>query len=277
MRKYLITLDVNGTLLDTKYRSTSPTINSVIDQLEDEGHTFLLNSNRSQEDLMHVAKIFSLRGPMIAENGCFIYNQETGAVNDLVSLETKEQLQKVQHLIHCIIEKHYPDALFFEGDTTDINKHIDVQEIPQDKKYVFIMNEFRRFTISIHVKRIEDNKFVADLDKAKEFHEHVKKEIFENNLKFKSEYTKPFANLLVCPTEYNKVAAFRELARQYPKHIKVVITDDAMDNPMRSEIDYLFVVGNASIEAKEVADFIAREEITKGVEEILLKIDGLVK
>ena len=65
MAKYLITLDVDGTLLDNNYRSNSPTINSVIEQLTREGNIFVINSNRSLEDMQSVARTFDLHGPLI--------------------------------------------------------------------------------------------------------------------------------------------------------------------------------------------------------------------
>ncbi len=57
----------------------------------------------------------------------------------------------------------------------------------------------------------------------------------------------------------------------------MVIGDDAADKPLRAEIDYFFVVNNGTAEAKAMADYVAEQSITKGVEEILLKIDSLVK
>jgi len=277
MKKYLITLDVNGTLLNTDYRSTSPTINGVIDQLQKEGHTFILNSNRAFEDLDCLSKLFGIKGPIITENGCFISKPNIPKHIDLVSLQTKEELQKVHYIIHEVIKNYFPETLFFKGDSTDINKHLDIQEIPENKKHIFIMNEYRRFTISIHVKKIEGNKLVRDIETVKLFHQYVNEEVQKQDYNFKIEYTEPFANLLICPTENTKQKAFQTLIKDYPKHLNIFITDDALDKPSQNEIDYFFVVGNASNEAKEMANYVASENITKGVEEILLKIDTLIK
>ena len=277
MSKYLITLDVDGTLLDNNYRSNSPTINSVIEQLTREGNIFIINSNRSLEDMQSVARLFDLRGPLIGENGCFIYNQETGATEILLSADGQRQIAEMRARVWPLIEQKFSSAKFMVGDTTDINKHIDVQDIPIGCDSVFIMNEFREYSISVHAKRIENGLMVRDVDLARRLFDVVTQLIKDNGWQLRAEYTNSYANVLVLPIEASKPQALHRVTERFPHFKSVVIGDDAADKPLRAEIDYFFVVNNGTSEAKAMADYVAEQPITKGVEEILLKIDSLVK
>ena len=277
MSKYLITLDVDGTLLDNNYRSNSPTINSVIEQLTREGNIFIINSNRSLEDMQSVARLFDLRGQLIGENGCFIYDQATGETDMLLSESGQAAVRQAQDLVPRLIEANFPTAKFMIGDTTDINKHIDVQDIPPGCDSVFIMNEFRKYSISVHAKGIDNGLMVRDIDLARRLFELVAAAIKENNWPLRAEYTDSYANVLVLPTEVSKPQALHRVTEKFSQYESVVIGDDAADKPLRAEIDYFFVVNNGTPEAKAMADYVAEQPITKGVEEILLKIDELVK
>lgn len=277
MSKYLITLDVDGTLLDNNYRSNSPTINSVIGQLTREGHVFIINSNRSLEDMQSVARLFELRGLLIGENGCFIYNQETGATEILLSEAGQKCMREIRTRVWPLIEKKFPGAKFMIGDTTDINKHIDAQDIPAGCDTIFIMNEFREYSISVHAKKIANGRMARDVALARLLFEAIDAEIKEHGWPARAEYTESYANVLVLPTEVSKPQALHRAAEHYPNYEIVVIGDDAADKPVRDEIDFFFVVNNATPEAKSTADYVAEQPITKGVEEILLKIDSLIK
>ena len=276
-KKYLITLDVDETLLDHDYRTTSPTINSVISQLNKEGHVFLLNSNRSLEDLISVAKIFDISGELIGENGAFIYNQAIGHLEVLVGEESIAQLEKLKIQIPKIIDDNFEKSMFFVSDTTDINKHLDIQDQPTGKKNLFIMNEFRKYSISVHVKKVLDGKLVKDIETAEKLNNLVNEYIRNNQLKLNSEYTSSFANVLVCLQECSKSQAFHRLIDGYRDYLKIFIGDDEKDKPLEGAADYFFAVNNATKEAKEIANYVSGEEITKGVEDILLKIDSLAK
>jgi|GEM_PF-1343740 HAD superfamily hydrolase (TIGR01484 family) len=277
MRKFLITLDVDGTLLNKSYKSTSSTINSTISQLTDEGHTFLLNSNRSLEDLLFIAKTFDMTGPLIPENGSYIYHQESGKTEVLLDEDSQEQFKLIKEMIPEIIEKHFSNAIYFEGDTTDINKHIDVQDIPSDKTHLFITNQYRKYTVSIHVKKVVDDQLEMDVDTVEEFYKIMTDELNKKLFDFKTEFTKAFANLLILPTKISKLDAFNHLTKQFPKYSKIIISDDEMEKPARNEMDYFFVVSNGSAIAQEMADYVSPESVTKGVEDILLKLDKLTK
>lgn len=275
--KYLINLDINNTLLDTNYHSTSPTIQSVIEQLTNEGNVFVINSDRSLEDIQAIAQQFGIKGPIIGENGAFIYYPEAEKVEILLDEQTRLKLEQIKNRLADFVSENYYNAHFFIADTTDINKHSENQDLPQDKEYFFIMNCFRRFSISVHVRKKDEQGLQKDLSKVEEFCNGVKRELGDELACFNAQCDTDYANLLIHPKQSNRATSFLTLAKNYPFHKKIFIADDLIGKPAMSEIDYFFAVANATPETKDAAHYVAAETITKGVEEILLKIDELVK
>jgi len=277
-KKYLIVMDIDGTLVDSNYRSTSPTIYSVIEQMQEEGHIFVLNSNRSLEDILEIANHFHIKGPVIGENGCFIYNQETEETTVLIPDQILAGLNKLKDNVKDIIAENFSHSEFAISDTTDFNKYYDTQDVPENIDTYFIMNEFRKFSISIHVRKIVNGEPAKDLENTKKLYDLMKDYIITNNLNLSIEYTDRYCNVLVCSKENNKTAAFKELNQSLSgDYVKVIIGDDSLDKPTLDELDYFFVVNNAKDNVKAIADYVAKEEITKGGEEILLKLDELTK
>ncbi|MEK7511507.1 MAG: HAD family hydrolase [Patescibacteria group bacterium] len=276
-KKYLIHLDVNNTLLDTNYHSTSPTIQSVIEQLSKEGSVFVINSDRSFDDIQAIAQLFSITGPIIGEKGAFIYYPDTGKTQVMLNEQTLIRLDQIKELIKKFISEKFFNSHFLIGDTTDINKHADGQDLPPGMDYYFMMNCFRRYSISIHVRKNNENLLQKDIETAERFCSFVESDLLREFDDFTVNCDADYANMLIHPKQSDKALSFLTVAQKYPNFKRIIITDDLNDKPAMKEIDYLFAVNNASDEAKEAAHYVATETITKGVEEILLKIDELVR
>lgn len=276
-KKYLIILDVDKTLIDTNYKSTSPTIYSTIEQMKEEGHVFLINSNRSVEDLKGISKQFGLEKHIIAENGCIIYNQITGEEKSLVDDEISVQLDQVRSVLPQLIRTNFPNATYRIGDTTDINKHLDLQEIPNEGTNVFILNEYRRCSISLHSKIVREGQLQKDVAAVEKLYKIVRDYVERQSLRLTVDYTESYSNLLVYPMDNDKGKAFNQLAEEYPGFVKVVIGDDYLDKPLMNEVDYFFVVNNATNVVKEIADYVSPESVTKGVEQILLNLEKIIQ
>jgi len=238
----------------------------------------VLNSNRSLEDILEIANHFHIKGPVIGENGCFIYNQETEETTVLIPDQILAGLNKLKDNVKDIIAENFSHSEFAISDTTDFNKYYDTQDVPENIDTYFIMNEFRKFSISIHVRKIVNGEPAKDLENTKKLYYLMKDYIITNNLNLSIEYTDRYCNVLVCSKENNKTAAFKELNQSLSgDYVKVIIGDDSLDKPTLDELDYFFVVNNAKDNVKAIADYVAKEEITKGGEEILLKLDELTK
>ncbi len=276
-KKYLIMLDVDQTLLDINYRSTSPTINSVISQMQDEGHVFILNSNRSLQDLQEVAKVFNTHGELIGENGAFIYDQATGSSEVLLPEKELTDIKKMIEAIPDLLAKNFSNSKLIVDDSTNLNKNTDIlEEFGQSGKF-FILNKYRKYSVSLHAKELNEHLVSMCLSDARLLFEIAKQYIAENDLNLLPQYTESYCNLLVTVAGVNKSKAFNRLAENYPKYRKIIIADDYDDKNLVAEMDHFFAVNNADESAKQMSDYVASENITKGVEQILLKLDDLTK
>lgn len=276
MSKYLIILDIDNTLIDHNYRSTSPTIKSVIEQMKKEGHVFVLNSNRSLEDILPIVKMFELEGKVIGENGCFIYDTLTADREVLVDDETLMQLSQVRNVLPQIVKQNFEDSFYSIEDTTEINKNPDSLALDHDYKNIFVENCFRNFSISLHAREVFDGSLVENRASLERLVSLLNSYVLHQNLDLVVSYSENFCNLLVYPRNYDKGKAFDKLASYYPDYVKVVIADDCLDKPLMGKVDKFCVVNNALPEVKELADYVSPEKITKGVEEILLNLDKII-
>jgi len=111
----------------------------------------------------------------------------------------------------------------------------------------------------------------------KKIHQLVKDYVERQQFDLAVDYTESYGNLLVYPKNNDKGKAFNILAKEYPKFIRVVIGDDYLDKPLMNEIDYFLTINNASQEVKDMADYTSSESVTKGVEQILLNLDNIIK
>jgi len=276
MTKYLIILDIDNTLIDHNYRSTSSTINSVIDQMRKEGHVFVLNSNRSLEDILPIVKLFDFEGKVIGENGCFIYDTATTEKDVLVDDEIMMHLSQVKNVLPLIVKQNFEDSFYTIEDTTEINKNPDSLNLDQTLKHIFVENCFRSFSTSVHVREHFNGVLQENFGALKRITGLLNQYVSRQNLDLIVSSSSGFCNLLIYPKNNDKGKAFDKLASYYPEYKKIVIADDASDKPLLGNVDRFCVVNNASPEVQELADYVSPERITKGVEEILLNLDKII-
>ncbi|KKR54669.1 MAG: hypothetical protein UT91_C0011G0034 [Parcubacteria group bacterium GW2011_GWA2_40_23] len=276
MNKYLIILDIDNTLIDHNYRSTSPTINSVIDQMKREGHVFVLNSNRSLEDILPVVKMFELGGKIIGENGCFIYDTLTAERDILVDDEIIMHLSQVKNILPQLVKQNFEDSFYIIEDTTEVNKNPDSLNLDPLLKNVFVENCFRNFSSSIHVREHFNGSLQENIPALRKISGLLNQYVTRQNLELVVSCCDSFCNLLIYPKNYDKGKAFDKLASYYPEYKKIVIADDVLDKPLLGKVDKFCVVNNATAEVRELADYVSPEKITKGVEEILLNLDKII-
>jgi len=276
-RKYLTILDVDRTLIDTNYRSTSPTIGSVIKQMNQEGHVFVINSNRSLQDLLPIAEHFGLDGEIIGENGCFIYDQKSQVLTVLANNEDIIAINDLKSILANLINENFSDSYFFSGDTSDLQNQIELESISEDLENLFILNQHRKYSISLHVRKIVNGEIEKDLETTRKLHNLISRYVAMQRYNLNVDFTNSYCNVLINPKLNNKSTGFKSMGPKYEDHLKVIIGDDYSDKPLMDNIDYFCVVNNATNEVKAVADYISPESITKGVEEILLNLDKITQ
>jgi len=155
-KKTLVLLDIDGTLINEKYDVTSDKIYEVIKKCTSKEVLFSLNSNRAKEDLLPIYQQFNLNGFMIGENGAFVlYPDGTSTF----FVDSKE-VDKLKQELPTYLSAKFPDGLLLYEDTVSFIKN--PRKISATK--VFLANEFRKFTMSIHIRQNDDGKLSKDLE-----------------------------------------------------------------------------------------------------------------
>ncbi|MAF34232.1 hypothetical protein CMO91_00125 [Candidatus Woesearchaeota archaeon] len=262
----LVLLDIDGTLLNEHYHLTSKEIYSTIEDLQRKGVVFCLNSNRSKEDLIPIYDHFKLNGCMIGENGAFSI------------LDGKEHLYadqapvlKLKQILPERLTAEVPGSVFLFEDTVNFLKH----DFRASAQVVLLANKFRKYTMSIHVRRNQDGHLAKDLDLTQQIADYIKGIIEEQDLSLRVAVSQAFGNVLVFPTTCDKGTTFAKVRDEfYNQATTCMISDDWADEPLINQVDHFYAVANAEDVVKAKAEKVATKPYTQGVVEILLNQVG---
>lgn len=254
--KYLVFLDIDGTLLRPDYKPNSGQVPQLIKKLSRKGYLFCLNSNRALEDILPIARQFAINGPVIAENGVFfLFNGKKfflvkpQPIRDKVRSELKKLALR--------------ENAYFSMENTVAYDWKKASKIP----LAWIANGFRLYTASIHVRTLGKQNGNA----ARRLAGFLAKRFAGD---FAVSISPIFANVLISPKNTGKGAAIRLLQKKFFAGIPVImIGDDEADIPASKTADAFYTVGNAAAKIKKIADFTAQKTYTQGVVEILRHID----
>lgn len=255
----LIFLDIDGTLLKPNYSTNSNNVTKIIKNMSKNGYFFCLNSNRSWHDLRPIVKKFKINGPVIGENGAFvILNGKLEMLKKLSDLRnyTTPYLMKLAKSMKANV--NFVDTVKLSKESKKISANLN-----------WSVNKFRRWTMSIHVKKNGKKDFRSAMELASNL-----KSFFGNS--YNVNVSEIFTNVLVSPNNIDKGRAIAMVKRKYfPKAKIFMIGDDYADIPALNIVDKFYAVGNAEIQIKRKAYYVSKANYTKGVEEILNKIDDI--
>lgn len=276
-KKPLIVLDIDGTLLDENYRMNNPTLPAYISKLEMEGIAFCINSNRSLHDLLPVAEQLCITGPLIGENGAFIYSPTTNTSRFLLSHNELEMVsnlkERAEKLLFEVVKKNFPTSkLFWEDiDTVDrISHHIMGKY--SEGAVVILNNKYRQYTVSAHLKRYSGGKLFSMRKEVEVVAKELQTE-FGMQDDVEISYSPLFANVLVSSRLASKRDALRTLREQdFGYSDLYVIGDEIGDFTMIDGIGTFLTTSNSAKSVKSKAKHVATSRHSKGVAELLHKI-----
>jgi HAD superfamily hydrolase (TIGR01484 family) len=272
----LILLDIDGTLLDSKYHSDDPKLIDLIAELQHSGVAFGLNSNRALEDLLPVAKMFGIEGPIVGENGVFVYYPAKGKTKyfldeaQLVALkQTKQQSElKMRQLLQQAFSAS--EVRWEEADTIKAAAGANKSKY-QENAIVVLNNRFRKYTVSAHLKTYRR----GTLEPLKDILPELTAAL-SNAFKSKDitvAYSSLFANILVYSSLVSKRRAVEHLLKEdFPSAELFVIGDELGDYEMAAGLGEFLCVANASDEAKAKASRISPQPHSQGVRWLLQSI-----
>lgn len=274
-RNIIIFLDIDGTLLNLNYKNNEPKLPSLISDMQSQGVTFCLNSNRSLEDMIPVAREFNVEGPLICENGMYVYEQ--GSEKLIVPQKAANRAIKSKHenesAVAQVLKDMYPhNPIFWENLDTVQLKTARIKKVYPDRSIIIFNNKYRRYTMSSHIKYYQNEKLKDATGIAK---------LVLNKLKQNQGYTKDsnfaysekFANILAYPDFTSKRVGLLKLVENSSKNYETYsIGDEMADYDMVSGLGTFFTTENADTKVKAIAVKTATSAYASGLYELLRRI-----
>ena len=271
----LVFLDIDGTLLDNNYQSNSNKLAPFILELQKTGFIFALNSNRALEDLLPVANSFSIEGSLIGENGSFIFDRKTKQVTKLLTQEQEETIKNSLTLVKDLIETFIKNELnsknvfFIESDTVSELSDNPRTDYPEGS-LIILNNKFRKYTLSIHIRKVKDKRYIMDTEALKVLLKFLRKNITSNDIIIDSSTT--FNNILVYSSAVSKRTGIEFLKNNYPDRNILFIGDEENDYKMSKNTGNFYTLANANDKTKKLATYISPFPWAEGVYDILQHI-----
>lgn len=269
----LIFLDIDGTLLDSSYRSNERGLKSFIQQMPG-SYTFGLNSNRALEDLLPVAEQFSISGPLIGENGLFAYYPGSAQTKYLLGRAALKELARIKAMVESVLQEtlcaQYRGTVHWKNvDTVDTLPKAESRWRFNEGDIVVLNNKFRKYTVSAHLKVYRDGKLVPVTSKELDSITKNVCNIFIGK-GITITYSPTFGNILMYTNQISKRSAIEKLRHNdFPESILYAIGDELNDYYMIEGIGTFLTVGNAANEVKKKATVSAHKAYAQGVRELL--------
>lgn len=264
MKKHIFFLDIDGTLIQPNQKPNTDQLPAVINKVSEKGLLFGLNSNRSLEDVIPIYNMFGLNGPVVLENG--VYFQRSINTEKIFLIDSPKLIKDISvKAIKNFISQNNLDCDFQYGDTVKI---IESEDLLVKIPLGIYLNGFRLYTGSVHIFRYG----ARDFDLAIKLRDYMRNHFAEHGLDYSVESPKAFGNVVFWPSQASKGIALHKMKKDcYSDYEFMMIGDDLADIETRQEVSLFFAVGNSQPEVKQAADYVAKEEYTKGVVEIIEK------
>lgn len=270
----LFFLDIDGTLLDSSYRSNEDQLRPYIQQQEKKSRLFGLNSNRALEDLLPVAEQFGINGPLVGENGLFVYYPGTKETEYLLDSALLEELVETkvaaENAIRDMLMKQFQGRVHWENvDTVETLSQGNSKTRYAEGDIVVLNNKFRKYTVSAHIKLCRGGEFVALPEE--DIHGIVTAiQQMLSDKKSTVVYSSAFGNILLYTNRVSKRTAVEKLRQdRFKRALIYAIGDELSDYYMIKDIGTFLTVGNAPDETKKKAVKIAEKSFAQGVLELL--------
>ncbi len=268
----VILLDIDGTLLSPSYASNEPKLKATISKMQETGYVFILNSNRSLEDLVPIAKQFSIRGPVIGENGIFCYDpvfKKTDFFLPPIELE-KLRVAKltIENLVQECLRRLYEGQRVYweEVDTVKLLSGNEARNY-EDGSIVALNNKFRKYTVSVHLFEYIRGK-LCPIDRLKQIEYCIKTSTSDSNIVITS--SKDFSNILMYSSKASKRLAIKSMLRTIKFDTPIFgVGDEMSDYLMVEGVGDFLAVANSPLAVRSRAVKSSRRKYTAGVHELI--------
>lgn len=256
-------IDLDGTLIDSKYQITATEITAAISELQSQGWLIGLSSDTPLEPLRTWRERFGMNGDIIAERGCIleVSGQVYGNTGDIELFQTSLQKMTAQFSkLGCRI---------WSGDTVEFIRS--GQRLGNPGETVILINEHRTQSLGLYVRRVTaEGSLEMDSDLTNQIIDRVRP-FFPQIDDLRTDLNHEYGILILSRNSVAKRQGTLEVmtARNLTQ---IGMIGNSMTDFIGSDIALHYAVANASPEFKQHVDYVASEELTAGVVQILRQL-----
>lgn len=260
-------LDLDGTLIDTSYEVTDPSIYDAIAATQDSGWRIGLHSDTPYEALHVWRKRFGMNGPIIAEKGAVV--EVDGRLE--MDVDTSQGFSETRSA--ALIRFESQGIHVWSGSPVEaLRAGLRIGEVDER---VVLLHAFSQASLRFFVRRVSaQGELRIDTDATEELVAQVRG-LYPTFDDIVEEMNPDYGLVIVSRARYTKrIGALRLMAARGLR--RVVMIGNSMSDDIGSDIAWHGAVGDATPAFQARSDYAAKGGTTAGVVEILgkLRLDG---
>lgn len=255
--------DIDGTLIDSTYNVTDERIYASIQEAQEQGWVIGLSSDTPYEAMTLWRTRFGANGPLVAERGALVEHEHDVAYD----IHEVNAFSKAREQLH----QYFSDngAIVWEGNPVEAIKHN--MQIGKPGDLVILMNNLRRSSLGYFIRIVnEENQLVIDADVTESVVTSARfcypdfEDIDEDlNLEY---------GLVIASRESNTKRAGSERLRSALQLARFAMVGNSIADYIGGDLAVHYAVGDATLDFKQKADYVAKAPLTAGAVEILGKL-----
>ncbi len=229
--KYLIFIDIDGTLVEYGGRKIKPEILEEIKKLKTAGHIFVISTGRDLNSTLSIEGIENFDFLSVIFGSCIYQMPKQNLIYNAKSWSKDEILPLIQYICKNKIVWSYKDNLSHKA-------------VQQKDEYIKKKE---------NLKIVDENEFLEDLENSKIYQLWIKgylSEEVENSFPHLNFFKMPNNYTDVTPKHSSKAQAVKFLSEKYPNMTTVSIGDSQNDFAMFDCTDISIAMGNATEDVK---------------------------
>ena len=264
----LVLIDLDKTLIDSNYKLTvsEEKFQRIVKKLDDRKILVGLCSDSAIPSLVQWAKRLGIKGPLIAERGAVVFDQESKTKKIVSPRETDWLLDFRSAFIDESLQA-FPKATFVIGDAVDIvqNKKLFSATIDQ----LLIINGLRIASFSIYTRHFSGRSSLMQMDT------NLLNKVSSLALKLLPSFDKskmdlfwdknPDYGLLIIHSKTSAKSNGIRFAKRHLNLQKITMIGDDMSDYVNLPYVSQFAVRNATANYKKKCNFVATKNFTEGV------------
>lgn len=261
-------IDLDGTILDADYEITCPQFTQTIEAIQESGWSIGLSSDSPYEAMCVRREEFGMNGPIVAENGAVVEDLDGGLHFD--SATSKEYYRSRVAIREYFLNQ---GVTVWEGNPVEAIRS--QAPIGNNSEPVALLSNERRGSLALFLKRQREfgSPFENDMDLINEHIDSVR-ELYPSGLELCEDLNYDYGLVIVTGAEVNKRMGTQRL-RQLSGLGRIAMIGNSEADHIGSDVAIHYAVQDATPEFSALADYVAKQPLTRGVTEILSQLASL--